>query len=100
MKLPHGNIIANRGLNQVDIPAREFVPPSRLWQNQKFPIGNPRGIALELPSTKESELLKECLAELIADRWLTQCHSSNLYKLTEEGYQHFEPRLRALRVLR
>jgi hypothetical protein len=67
---------------------------------EEFEAGNPRGIALELASTKEPELLKECLAELIADRWLTQCHSSNLYKLTEEGYQHFEPRLRALRVLR
>ena len=66
---------------------------------EQFEADNPRGLALEPARAEESEPLKECLAELIAEGWLTPCCPLNHYKLTKEGYQHFEPRLRALRTL-
>jgi hypothetical protein len=65
----------------------------------QFEAGNPRGLKLDPSRMEQSEPLRECLAELIAEGWLTQGRLLNHYKLTKEGYQHFEPRLRALRTL-
>jgi len=66
---------------------------------EEFEGESRHGLALEPLCAEESEPLKECLAELIAEGWLAHCCPSNRYKLTKEGYQHFEPRLRALRIL-
>jgi hypothetical protein len=65
----------------------------------QFEAGTPHGLKLEPSRVEESEPLRECLTELIAEGWLMQGRLLNHYKLTREGYQHFETRLRALRTL-
>jgi hypothetical protein len=65
----------------------------------QFEAGNGRGLQLGPWRTQQSEVLQECVAELIAEGWLEEGSVLNHYRLTAEGYQHFAPRLRALRTL-
>jgi len=66
---------------------------------EEFEKGNRHGLRFDWSDMEESGPLKECIAELIAEGWLDQCHLANRYRLTEAGYKHFEARLRALRTL-
>jgi len=66
---------------------------------ERFEAGDAHGLKLDSSHMNMPESLEECLAELIAEGWLERCSLLNRYKLTEEGYQHFLPRLRALQML-
>jgi hypothetical protein len=65
----------------------------------QFEAGDPNGLPLAPSSVDESEPFKECLAELVAEGWLASCRQKNHYKLTRDGYVHFEPRRNALRTM-
>ena len=66
---------------------------------EEFEGGNRHGVRLDGSCMAQSEALRECLAELLAEGWLDQCDLENRYKLTEAGYKHFGARMKALRTL-
>jgi hypothetical protein len=66
---------------------------------EEFETGNRHGVRLDGSRMAQSEVLRECVAELLAEGWLDQCDLSNRYKLTNAGYKHFGIRMKALRTL-
>ncbi|HTW25205.1 MAG TPA: hypothetical protein VMD78_16505 [Candidatus Baltobacteraceae bacterium] len=66
---------------------------------EEFEAGNRHGVRIDGSRMAQSEALRECIAELLAEGWLEQCDLSNCYKLTGAGYQQFGARMRALRTL-
>jgi len=66
---------------------------------ERFEAGDLGGVGLDASRVAASQPLRECVAELLVEGWLTQGLRSNHYRLTEEGYRHFAPRLHALRTL-
>ncbi len=65
----------------------------------EFEAGNPHGRTFEPSCPEEFEPLRECLADMIADGWLTQRRPLRIYNLTRAGYRNFKPRIHALRAL-
>ncbi|MFZ1203830.1 MAG: hypothetical protein WA369_10940 [Candidatus Acidiferrales bacterium] len=66
---------------------------------ERFEAGDPDGLKLEASRPEAFWPLRECVAELLEERWLTAGRLSDHYRLTEEGYRHFGPRLHALQTL-
>ena len=66
---------------------------------ERFEAGDLDGVKLEASRVEAFGPLRECAAELLEEGWLTSGRLSNHYRLTEEGYRHFGPRLHALRTL-
>ena|SRR5271163_408787 len=66
----------------------------------QYEAGNPNGLQLAPAKVDDSLAFKECLAELGSEGWLTPCRQLDHYKLTHDGYVHFEPRLNALRTMK
>jgi hypothetical protein len=66
---------------------------------EEFETGNRHGVRLDGSRMAQSEALRECISELVAEGWLDQCDLSNRYKLTDAGYKHFGTRMKALRTL-
>jgi hypothetical protein len=67
---------------------------------EQYEAGNPNGLPLAPANVDDSQAFKECLAELGSEGWLTPCRQLDHYKLTRDGYVHFEPRLHALRTMK
>lgn len=65
----------------------------------EFEAGNPHGRTFEPLCLEEFEPLRECLADMIAEGWLTQRRPLKIYCLTPAGYRNFKPRIQALRAL-
>lgn len=65
----------------------------------EFEAGNPHGRTFEPSCPEEFEALCECLADMIAEGWLTQRRPLRIYNLTPAGYRNFKPRIQALRAL-
>jgi hypothetical protein len=66
----------------------------------QYEAGNPNGLPLPPANLDDSQAFKECLAELGSEGWLAPCFQLDHYKLTHDGYVHFEPRLHALRTMK
>jgi hypothetical protein len=66
---------------------------------ERFEAGDLDGLQLEASRVETFGPSRECVAELLEEGWLTSGRLSNHYRLTEEGYRHFGPRLHALRTL-
>ena len=66
----------------------------------QYEAGNPNGLPLVPANVDDSQAFRECLAELGSEGWLTPCRQLDYYKLTHDGYVHFEPRLHALRAMK
>jgi predicted transcriptional regulator len=66
---------------------------------ERFEAGDVHGLRLDASRIETAQPLRECVDELLAEGWLTQGLVRNHYRLTEEGYRHFGPRLHALRTL-
>jgi hypothetical protein len=64
----------------------------------EFEAGNKRGRTIE-----EYEPLRECVATLITEGLLTEIliesQKTGIYRLTNEGYRKYKPRIEALRAL-
>jgi hypothetical protein len=65
----------------------------------EFEAGNPHGRTFEPSCPEEFEPLRECLADMIAEGWLTQKRPFKIYNLTPVGYRNLRPRIQALRAL-
>jgi hypothetical protein len=69
----------------------------------EFEAGNRRGRAIEPASSTEYEPVQKWLATLIAEGSLTEfmiaSQRTGMYRLTDEGYRKYKPRIDALRVL-
>jgi hypothetical protein len=68
----------------------------------EFEVGNGRGRAIDSASTAY-EPLRKCLAMLIAEGSVTEfmvaAQRTGMYRLTNEGYNKYKPRIEALREL-
>jgi hypothetical protein len=69
----------------------------------EFEAGNKRAKTIDPASSEEYELLRECLARLVAEGSLTEflieSQKTGMYQLTNEGYRKYKPRIDALRAL-
>jgi hypothetical protein len=65
----------------------------------EFEAGNPHGRTFAPSCPEEFQPLRECLADMIAEGWLTQRRPLKIYSLTPAGYRNFRPRIQALRAL-
>jgi hypothetical protein len=66
----------------------------------EFEAGNRRG---RVPASTEYEPVRKCLATLMAEGSLTEfqieSQKTGMYRLTNEGYRKYKPRIDALRML-
>jgi hypothetical protein len=58
-----------------------------------------RARTFEPSCPEEFEPLRECLADMIAEGWVTQRRPLRIYNLAPAGHQNFKPRIQALRAL-
>lgn len=84
------------------VPTKEeILDEILLGLADSFEAGNRHGYGIEQDPLRpeEFEPLRECLADMISEGWLTQRYSFRIYDLTPAGYRHFKPRIQALRFL-
>jgi hypothetical protein len=65
-----------------------------------FEAGNRTGRTITHASLEEYEVLRECIAELVAECSVIDPQGMKIYHLTKSGYLKYKPRIDALRVLR
>ena len=78
---------------------QEVLDEILLGLADNFEAGNPLDVREFKPSyPEEFEPLRECLAEMIAEGWLTQMYPAKVYRLTPAGYRNFKSRIAFLRA--
>lgn len=77
----------------------EILDQILLGLADEFEAGKHQGRFINPSSPEEFEPLRECIAEMEAEGWLTRAYRGVAHYLTPEGYRHFKPRIQALRAL-